>query len=125
MLLVKTRLGSSPIHGLGLFADQFIPNGTSIWQPHETFDVHFDQDTFESLPELTRSQISHYLYRCVDSGQYVLCADDARFMNHSEKPNTVNGRSGHTVACRDIAPGEELTCDYFTFDLDADPNLRK
>jgi hypothetical protein len=28
VLLVKTRIGASPIHGLGLFADELIPSGT-------------------------------------------------------------------------------------------------
>jgi hypothetical protein len=32
MLLVKTTIAPSPIHGIGLFADQFIPQGTRIWE---------------------------------------------------------------------------------------------
>ena len=29
-LLVKTRIGPSAIAGIGLFADQFIPEGTKV-----------------------------------------------------------------------------------------------
>ena len=32
MLLVKTRLGASAIHGIGLFADEFIPKDTVTWR---------------------------------------------------------------------------------------------
>ena len=34
MLLVKTRLGASAIHGIGLFADEFIPKDTEIGRAH-------------------------------------------------------------------------------------------
>jgi hypothetical protein len=56
------------------------------------------------------------------SGLYVLCGDDARFLNHSENPNCFDFYSGEeqdiTVAERDIYLGEELTCNYALFDLD-------
>jgi len=52
-----------------------------------------------------------------------LCADNAKHMNHSDSPNVVNGEDGDgvetNVAARDIEAGEELTCDYYSFDLDA------
>ena len=32
MLLVKTTLRPSEVHGLGLFADEFIPKGIAIWR---------------------------------------------------------------------------------------------
>ncbi|KAG2483229.1 hypothetical protein HYH03_017886 [Edaphochlamys debaryana] len=37
--------------------------------------------------------------------------DPGRFVNHSPAPNLLPGLTGG-VAVRDIAPGEELTCDY-------------
>ena len=41
----------------------------------------------------------------------MLNGDDARFLNHDDEPNTDN--SGPvTLAARDIAAGEEITCDY-------------
>jgi len=41
-------------------------------------------------------------------------------MNHSDRPNVGMNPSGtaDTVALRAIAAGEELTCDYRTFDLE-------
>jgi len=43
-----------------------------------------------------------------------VCADDARFMNHSENPSCLD-EGETTSAKRDIQAGEELTCDYRTF----------
>ena len=44
-----------------------------------------------------------------------LCSDDARFFNHADEPNTASVESaagGYVdVATRDIAKGDELTCD--------------
>jgi SET domain-containing protein len=49
-------------------------------------------------------------------GRYILCCDDARFLNHSDTPNLrpdfTLDRHGVDVAACDIAPGEELTVDY-------------
>lgn len=121
MLLVKTRLGASDIHGIGLFADEFIPEGAVIWRFDATFDVRFDEREIARLSEGARAQIEKYSYREKHSRLYVLCGDDARFFNHSTKPNCLDFRDENqdaTVALRDIEPGEELTCDYALFDLD-------
>lgn len=39
MLLVKTKIGPSKISGIGLFADQFIKKGTTIWKFQHSIDV--------------------------------------------------------------------------------------
>jgi len=58
---------------------------------------------------------------------WVLSGDHACFMNHPPAPNTGAGSSGAedvtTVALRDIAAGEELTCDYRAFDAAAGDKL--
>jgi hypothetical protein len=55
----------------------------------------------------------------------VLCGDDARFFNHEDEPTCrdfpdLDG--GTTVAARDIELGEELTCDYASFDAQHVPH---
>ena len=75
------------------------------------------------LPEPARGELQRYLYLDERSEKYIFCLDNARFMNHSEKPNTesvfpASDHFGHDVASRDIAAGEELTCDYREFDHD-------
>ena len=54
-------------------------------------------------------------YTDVVTGNFILCSDDAKYMNHSDTPNTRT--EGHqTVATADIQPGQEITCNYFEFD---------
>jgi len=122
MLLVKTKLDVSPIHGTGLFADEFIAEGTIIWKFHDLIDLRFAEERIEQLTESAREQIQKYSYREKHSGLYVLCGDDARFFNHSEEPNCFDFYSGEeqdiTAARRNINAGEEMTCDYALFDLD-------
>lgn len=122
MLLVKTKLDVSPIHGIGLFADEFIAEGTIIWKFSGLIDLRRAEEEILKLPEGSREQIQKYSYREKHSGLYVLCGDDARFFNHSANPNCLDLYTSEeqdiTVALRDIAAGEELTCDYALFDQD-------
>ena len=128
MLLVKTKLDVSPIHGIGLFADQPIARHTIVWQFSRLIDLVITKEEIEELAAEAREQIRKYSYRDIHSGLYVLCGDDARFFNHSENPNCLDtydspDGEGVTFACREIAAGEELTCDYGLFDLDFDRRL--
>jgi uncharacterized protein len=122
MLLVKTKLAHSAIHGIGLFADEFIPRGTIIWKFNPVIDITLCLDQIEKLAEPSFEQIKKYTYRSMISGCYVLCGDDARFFNHSTEPNCYDVCESEeqdlTIASRDIEKGEELTCDYALFDLD-------
>ena len=65
------------------------------------------------LHPVQQSYLDVYAY--LSEGVYVLCGDHARFMNHAAEPNTVEEGS-LCLAARDIAVGEELTCNYFNFD---------
>ena len=121
-MLVKTRLGVSDIHGIGLFADEPIGKGTLIWRSNPTLDIRLTRDQIDDLAPPAREQMRKYTYREKCSGLYVLCGDDARFFNHTENPNCLDICSSTdgdvTIAARDIAEGEELTCDYAAFDAD-------
>lgn len=123
MLLVRTKLGLSKIHGIGLFADEFIPAGKPIWQFAPKLDQVIPKNEFNALPEIAKSQILKYSYRSGD--KYVLCFDDARFFNHSPTPSMVDGKelADPVVAARDIQVGEEITSDYWAFDDDAATKL--
>ncbi len=122
MLLIKTRVGVSKIHGIGLFADAFILKGTPTWMFLEGFDLRLPEDILYRLSDPAKDQFLKYSYFDPNLAIYELCSDDARFFNHSDTPNTRSIRleTGEEidVASRDIDQGEELTCDYRTFDGD-------
>lgn len=115
MLLIDASAGPSPIHGTGLFANEFIPAGTTIWVLKPGFDVVMTKQELERLPSGVQEQIRRYIYVDVVTGQYILCSDDAKFMNHADSPNTKT-EGDRTWAVRDIQRGEELTADYREFD---------
>lgn len=128
MLMVKTRLAPSAIAGIGLFAAEDIPQGTVTWRFMPEFDRLLSQEEIARLPDVARENLLDHVYLHADSGQFVLCADNARFMNHADDPNTegvhVSGAiEGYDVATRDIRAGEEMTCDYRTFDAHVDRKL--
>lgn len=115
MLLVKTYLDKSPINGTGLFAAQDIPAGTVIWRFTEVFDLRYSKHVVDRWPESDeKSFLLKYAY--LDGWSYVLCIDDARFMNHSATHNTGNGDGEETIAIKNISVGEEITCNYFEID---------
>ncbi len=113
MLLVRTYLDKSPIHGLGVFAGEFIRKGTKIWRFVEGFDRYYTPKQFAKLPKPARNFLKDYGYR-VD-GEILFTVDNDHHMNHSESPNTLL-RSGYVIASRSIAKGAEITNDYREFD---------
>jgi uncharacterized protein len=121
LLLVKTKLAPSKIDGIGLFAAHKIDSGTVIWRCEPIIDIRLSAEQLVRLAPPSREQICKYTYREHNTGLYVLCGDDARFFNHSDTPNCLDVcdcENGVTIAARDIAEGEELTCDYSLFDQD-------
>jgi hypothetical protein len=109
-LLVKTRIGPSKIAGIGLFADEFMPEGTKVWEFTPNFDTAFED--IDRFPPLLREFLTTYCYR--HRGRYVFCADHAKFFNHADEPSCRDDADS-TYAARDIHPGEELTSDYRSF----------
>lgn len=124
MLLVKTYLDRSNIHGVGLFAAERIAKGTVLWRLNPLIDTQLTEAQIASLNAAAREQIEKYTYKDRVLGTYVLCGDDARFFNHTENPNCIDipdDDGGATVAARDIEAGEELTCNYASFDANFHP----
>lgn len=126
MTLIKTEVRPSPIDGLGCFAKNRIASGTLIWRFDASFDVSFSKESFNSLPIATIENIKRYCYISKITGDYILCVDDAKFMNHSSSPNIrcamPESGSGNDLECvtiREINGGEEITCDYAEFDAES------
>jgi uncharacterized protein len=116
MLLVKTFLGLSDRHGIGLFAAQHIPKDTVTWEFSSDFDKSYSVDQLINLSSPAREQFFKYTYFDKDLDRYVLCFDDQRFINHcSVSPNIISAPR-RDIAARDIHEGEELLCNYNGFD---------
>jgi len=124
MLLVRTFLAPSRIHGIGLFAAERIKRGAIIWKMNPVIDIELVEEEIDALAEAARVQVRKYTYLDGVRGRFVLCGDDARFFNHADEPNChdfPDAGGGTTVAARDIAEGEELTSDYARFDANHVP----
>ncbi len=121
MLLVKTIVKKSKIHGLGLFADEFIPKGTKVWQFTPGFDQKFTREQVLNFPDLVQIFLYKYTHHSRKSSQYILCSDYGNFFNHSDDPNCLSGyEDGQeevvTYATKDIQLGEEMTDNYSSFE---------
>jgi len=113
MLLVKTYLDKSKIHGLGVFAGEFIRKGTKIWRYVEGFDRCYTPKQFARLPKQAREFIKFHGYR-VD-GEIIFTADHDHHMNHADEPNTYL-HNGYAIALCNIRKGVEITNNYREFD---------
>lgn len=118
MMLVPTYVAPSAIEGVGVFAAEDIPAGTLIWQLDPDFDRLIPQIALAEAPSHFREFVERYTYPHPDDPTLaVLEVDNGRFMNHDTiVPNTDFSIPTRGVALRDIAKGEELTCNYAEFD---------
>lgn len=117
MLLVPTYVAPSQIEGVGVFAAEPIASGTLIWQLAQGLDRLIHKSEIDALPPLFQAFVERYSYPYPhDPERLIVELDNGRFMNHAEKPNTIfsDPDAGYTI--RDIAAGEELTCNYAEFD---------
>ena len=116
MLQVSTFIAASAIEGVGVFAAEPIRKGTMIWRSDERFDLFVPMAEYRAAPRFLRQLFERYAYPSPDRpGFLVYEVDNGRFMNHAERPNTDFSQYGGATATRDIAAGEEITCDYGEF----------
>ncbi|MDE1874474.1 MAG: SET domain-containing protein [Patescibacteria group bacterium] len=127
MLLVKTKIKESDIHGIGLFADEFIPRGTEIWRFTPGFDQRLTREQILSFPDLLQVYIYKYCWRSKKSKLYCFSADNGKYFNHSKNPNVLSEyRDGEEevvmIAMRDIEIGEEILDNYNSFEDERSEN---
>lgn len=102
--------------GYGVVATKFIPKGTITWAL-DKLDRTFTPEQIRIMDPLYQKVLDTYTYRN-PQGNYILCWDNARFINHSSKSNCVTTAYEFEIAVRDISPGEQLTDDYGYLNLD-------
>ncbi len=95
-LLIKKK---SNIHGIGIFAGEFIPKG-----------LKFYIIPLKKIFNIPRSRCAH-----IGDGKYVCDKKVLNYINHSCNPNSlldISGVQPSSVALRDIQINEEITCNY-------------
>ena len=126
MFIVRISLRSSAIQGLGCFAEEPIRKGQVVWQFDPRFDIRIPLSELSNFPLALQEHFLVYTYVENDNGQEVMvyCADLSKHVNHSDTPNLIDTADNlQEIAARDIDAGEELTCNYFSFDLHAAEKL--
>lgn len=123
MLMINASVKPSRIHGMGCFTNEDIAKGQLVWIYDPRVDLSIPVAELGSFPEPMQAFLDMYGYRTISDGAevMVLCGDHSKHMNHADVPNclTEDSKGDTNVAARDIKAGEELTCDYYSFDLDA------
>jgi len=108
--------GVDPRVGMGVVATRRIPKGTITWA-RDALDLGISRTDFRRLPDLFKPGLDRYTYITGD-GEYVLCWDHGRYMNHSCEPTCMSPGFDLEIAIRDIEAGEELTGDYAIYNIE-------
>ena len=106
--MTDVEVKPSLIEGKGVFAARPLHSGERIRRVNVIREVTPESPLREELGEL----LDHCSY---PDGKVVLWGAPDRYVNHSCDPNAwvlYEGDACYLVARRDVAAGEELTCDY-------------
>jgi hypothetical protein len=96
--------------GYGVVATEFIPAGTITWVL-DKFDREFTPIEVQKMAPFYKNIIDVYSFRN-NKGNFILCWDIGRFVNHSFNSNCLTTAYDFEIAVRDIHPGEQVTDDY-------------
>ncbi|MFE9769587.1 SET domain-containing protein [Streptomyces sp. NPDC005808] len=113
MLTKGIDVRASPTHNVGLFVTEPIPTGTVIWLPC-TKCSRWSKEEVAALPAARFQALDTYGHLLTDGSLLLPCLG-AYLMNHSCEANVLDLGLDFGLAVHDIAPGEEVTCDYATF----------
>lgn len=98
------------IIGYGVVAKKRIPKGTITWV-QDPLDSIYQPKDLRKFSKPVREMIDTYSFRN-NKGEYILCWDIAKYVNHSFNSNCLTTAYDFEIAIRDIEPGEQLTDDY-------------
>jgi hypothetical protein len=96
--------------GYGVVATKLIPKGTITWVL-DKLDREFTPSEVKAMDPIYQEILYTYTFRN-NVGNFVLCWDHGRYVNHSFRSNCMSTAYDFEIAIRDIQPGEQLTDDY-------------
>lgn len=123
-----TKVGSSTIHGLGLFAKKLIPRGTVWWHARPEDVLIITKEQFLTLDASKKSiKMNEYIRTLLTYSYYereldalIFCLDNSRYVNHSINANSGASEDENgfcSVSLKDIQEGEEITEDYTKYTI--------
>lgn len=116
MLLPTITLKKHCSKGLGLFASEFIPQGTVIWFPCKKCS-YYPSHQLSLLSNADFQMLNELGYTTYDNGILLPCSN-ACYMNHSCDPNVLDYGLDFGVAVKDIKANDEICCDYHAWDTE-------
>ena len=116
MMMVRTELRPSNIHGIGVFLTEPVRAGQLIWRFDSRIDRVFSDAELNDMPAILHDFLRTYSTLDSERRLWVLCGDNGRHFNHSDDPNTcsLGIAFGDDIAAQDMQAGTELTSDYRT-----------
>jgi len=116
VFIVATYIDKSSIEGVGAFAAEPIAKGQRISRFEPDFDRLIPMADYLSAPPHLKALLDRYAFPHPKRPDYIFYeVDNCRFINHAADPNTDFSDPDAGFALRDIAAGEEITCDYAQF----------
>ena len=115
---VKVELRMTPDKGIGVFAAEFIPANTRVYDNQQTI-YYNKEEAIAYLASLSSDEERKWWLEHAygDKGKIGIEYDDNDMVNHSNNPTIAeNPNDGHSCTTRDVYEGEELTEDYRTYD---------
>lgn len=120
----KIKVLNSKIEGKGVFANENISKGETVWIFENDHDLKITQNQFDELNKEGKENLEKIGYLSPWSGLWVYPpeGDLAKYTNHSKNNNlsaifdASTSSEPYFVANRDIKEGEEITNDYKEFD---------
>lgn len=114
MLHINTEIREDNWGGQGIFATDFIQKGEVVWRLDATEKLIAKADAL-------KLSLEQKVYICKYRNKYLLVTDNSQYMNHSCDPSLWWLDDDTLIARRNIEKGDEITYDYSSTEIDADP----
>ena len=98
--MIEHYVAPSPIHGLGVFAAAFVPQGAKVWEYHPAIDRIIPVSDLAGLPDHVIERIETHGEYLPEQNAFVITADGDYYMNHCDDPNLEIRGGESIVVCR-------------------------